>query len=120
PWPDVDTTYPLLHARGQLRVGDGDVEPARAVARIRAGAVVRGERDHRPHEGGRGDDVEGGLGNGREPALGHEVARPYHFPRVRLDEPIRGRVIGAEPIDHLLPRLPSVEACGPAGQIRLD
>src|SRR2546430_240950 len=87
---------------------------------IWAGAVVGGEGNQRPHEGRRGHDVERGVGDRREAALRHEVARPHHLASIRFHQPGGGGVVAAQPLCDVLPALAAVEPGRAAPQIGLD
>src|SRR6266550_4535722 len=73
---------PLLLLRGEAGIWDSDVEPASAVAAVRAGTVVGRIRDDRPHERRSWNHPERRLGDRRELPLRHEVAGARHLPGV--------------------------------------
>ena len=110
---------PLLLRRRQARIGDGNIEPAGAVAAVSPGAVVGGIGNHRTHESGRGNDAQRRRGNGREFPLLHKVARACHLSRVRVHELVRSGVIAAQLIDELRP-WHAVQPLGEPHEIRLD
>ncbi len=110
----------LLLLRRESRVGDRHVEPALAVSLVGAGAVVRGERNHRPQEGGRRDDVERRVGDRREVFGGDELTSARHFPGVRGYQVVRARVIGTQPFGDVGPAGATVEAVGALLQVDLD
>ena len=111
---------PLLLLFWQARIGNGDIEPARAVAAISPRAVVGGVRNHRAHERRRRNHTQWRFGNGRQLPLLHKITSASHFPGVGVDQLVRCGVIAAQLVDKLRPRLASVQLLGEAHEIRLD
>ena len=110
---------PLLLLLWQARIGDGHIEPSRAVAAISPRAVVGGVRNHRTHERRRRNHSERCRGNGCELPLLHKVARAGHLLGIRVHQLAGRRVIAAQFVDELRPRRP-IQPSGEAHEIRLD
>ena len=118
--PAMVAEHALLLPGGELGIGHRHVEPAGAIGRVGAGAVVGGKGNDRAHERGRGHDVERRVGNRRQPPGRDEIAGAGHLLSVALHEGPRCGMIGTQPIDDGVPVPAALQPARPGGEIGLD